>query len=374
VNRETRGRGERLQEIQAAISTAGFEAIVLVDPTNIAYVSGFRTTPFERLLALLVPASGPLRLVVPSLERDAAHSATEGAELYVWRDEEGPSSAIRSALNGITGCVGIEKRHLTVERLELLEGLDGGHTLSGCDELLLELRIRKRPEEIEQIQRACAMVDTAIQELSAAALRAGRSEVDVASETGRIFRRLGGDPGQFHPIILTGPNSALPHGHPSSRKLSSGDLVIVDIGVASGGYYADITRTFVVAVAPDREQRRLFDVVRAAHAAGIEAARPGSVACDVDRAARRVIDDAGLGHHFVHRTGHGLGLDIHEPPYLTNTSTQTLEDGMVVTVEPGVYIEGYGGVRIEDDVLIGANGPEVLTHAPIGLDPSIGAA
>jgi Xaa-Pro aminopeptidase len=374
VKTETRGREERLKEIQRVVATAGFEAIVLVDPTNIAYVSGFRTTPFERLLALLVPTSGPLRLVVPSLERDAAHSATEGAELHVWRDEEGPSDAICSALKGITGRVGIEKRHLTVERLELLESLDGGRTLDGCDELLLELRIRKRPDEIEQLRRACAMVDTAIQELSAETLRAGRSEVDVASETGRIFRRLGGDPGQFHPIILTGPNSALPHGHPGSRELRSGDLVIVDIGVASGGYYADITRTFVVDAAPDREQQRLFDVVRAAHAAGIEAARAGTAACDVDRAARRVIDDAGLGQHFVHRTGHGLGLDIHEPPYLTNTNTQTLEAGMVVTVEPGVYIEGYGGVRIEDDVLIGTDGPEVLTRAPIGLGPSIGAA
>jgi Xaa-Pro aminopeptidase len=178
----------------------------------------------------------------------------------------------------------------------------------------------------------------------------------------------GADDMGFAPAVLTGANSALPHGSSGGRELAPGDLLIVDIGAAVGGYHADITRTYVVAAEPDARQLELFEVVREAQRAGIAAARPGTPCREIDRAARSVIETAGFGAFFVHRTGHGLGLDVHEPPSLHAQNDEQLLEGAVITVEPGVYLPGYGGVRIEDDVVVTASGPEVLTRAPVGLE------
>jgi Xaa-Pro aminopeptidase len=172
----------------------------------------------------------------------------------------------------------------------------------------------------------------------------------------------------FAPAVLSGENSALPHGSSGRRELAPGDLLIVDIGAAVGGYHADITRTYVVGAEPDARQRELFEVVREAQRAGIAAAMPDTPCREIDRAARSVIEAAGLGANFVHRTGHGLGLEVHEPPSLHARNDERLAEGAVITVEPGVYFPDYGGVRIEDDVVVTASGPEVLTRAPIGLE------
>jgi Xaa-Pro dipeptidase len=181
------------------------------------------------------------------------------------------------------------------------------------------------------------------------------------------LRAEGGDSLAFEPLVLTGARSALPHGRPGATELAEADLLIIDIGVTVDGYCADITRTFVVGAEPDERQREIFDTVHAAQRAGIAAARAGVPARAVDEAARRLIGDAGFGPNFIHRTGHGLGLELHEPPYLTSKSDEPLVPGMVATVEPGIYIEGWGGVRIEDDIVIREAGADVLTSAPISL-------
>lgn len=358
---------DRFGRVQQTTAEEGFDCLLLTSPSSIAYVSGFHAKPYERLIAALVPADGPVRLVVPSLEEEAARAASGGeTQLYVWRDEEGPAAALAAALDRPGLRVGIEKGHLTVQHLELVSS-HSGIRLDGCDDLIVRLRMAKDADELELHRRAAAVVDRALARL-ASEIRPGRTEADLASALTQILLAEGADDVGFAPAVLAGANSALPHGSPGRRELASGDLLIVDIGAAVGGYHADITRTYVVGGEPDARQRELFGVVHEAQRAGIAAAKPGTPCREVDHAARSVIEAGGLGEHFVHRTGHGLGLEVHEPPSLHAQNAQPLPVGAVITIEPGVYLPGYGGVRIEDDVAVTASGPEVLTRAPVGLE------
>jgi Xaa-Pro dipeptidase len=358
---------DRLALVRTALGEEGLDGLLVAAPANIAYLCGFRPVPHERLIALVVPREGAARLVCPSLEEEAARAAVDGrVELRVWRDEEGPVDALARALADAGGRIGIEKRYLSVANAELAASALPGATLAGCDQLLERLRAVKSRAEIDVIRRAASIVDRVLG-LVAAAAKPGVTEVDLAAECAHRLRAEGGESLAFEPVILAGPRSALPHGHPGAIALAAGDLLIVDIGVTVEGYCADITRTFVVEAEPDERQREVFEVVRAAQRAGIEAVRVGSPARAVDAAARQLITDAGYGPTFVHRTGHGLGLEVHEPPYLTATNEEPLEPGMVVTVEPGIYVEGWGGIRIEDDVVVRDGTAEVLTRAPISL-------
>jgi Xaa-Pro dipeptidase len=354
---------DRSPSVQAAMAESSLDALVLAAPLNIAYVCGFHANPHERLIALVVPREGGPRLVCPSLEEDAARSAVaDEVELFVWRDEEGPADALARALRGAGERIGVEKQYLSIAYGELVA--EHG-TLAGCDDLLGGLRAVKSEDEIDAHRRAAAIVDRVVEQVAAAA-EPGITEVELAAQTA-LWLRAEGDGLAFEPIILGGPRSAMPHGHPGPRPLAEGDLLIVDIGVTVEGYAADITRAFVVAADPDERQREVFDLVHAAEQAGIAAARASAPAREVDLAARQVIEDGGYGPNFVHRTGHGLGLDSHEPPYLTSANEEPLVAGNVITVEPGIYVDGWGGVRIEDDVVIRDDGPEVLTQAPIEL-------
>jgi Xaa-Pro dipeptidase len=360
---------DRTAAVQAAMSAQRFDALLVAAPANMAYVAGFHPTPYERLIGVVVTRERPLRVVVPSLEEEAARAATpSGSEVFVWHDEEGPAGALAAALAGIGGRIGIEKAYLSVERFELTAAAVPGARLDDCGPLLARLRIAKDEGEVELLRQAAVIVDAAVQRL-AEELRPGLTEAQLAALIASVIRDEGGEVA-FDPAVLAGPKSALPHGHSNGTLVAEGDFVIVDAGAAVGGYCSDITRTFVAGRDPDSRQRELFRVVKEAQAAGIDAVAPGVPCAQVDRAARRVIEEAGLGSYFVHRTGHGLGLEVHEPPYLTATNQEPLPEASVVTVEPGVYIEGYGGVRIEDDVVVRAGGPEVLTHAAVRLEPS----
>jgi Xaa-Pro dipeptidase len=363
---------DRMSSVQAALEEAALDALLVAAPPNLGYVCGFRPNPHERLIALVVPREGPPRLVCPSLEEEAARTATGGeVELVVWRDEDGPADALARALAGAGTRVGIEKRYLSVANAELAAAAAPSASFAGCDELLARLRAVKSEEEIGTLRRACGIVDRVVTRLGELGV-AGVTEAELAAECTQQLRAEGGDGLAFDPLVLTGPRSALPHGSSGSTRLADGDLLICDIGVTVDGYAADITRTFVVGGFFDERQREVFELVHAAERAGIEAVRAGAPARAVDEAARSVIVGGGYGPNFIHRTGHGLGLEVHEEPYLTATSEQPLEAGNVVTVEPGIYIEGWGGVRIEDDVVVREDGAEVLTAAPIGLPAGIG--
>lgn len=231
-----------------------------------------------------------------------------------------------------------------------------------------ELRALKEPAEIDRIEAAAAIADDALAGVVSQLVNRP-SEAEVATELEAAMRRAGADGPGFETIVAAGPHSAHPHHHPGSRRIERGDLVVIDMGAMVDGYRSDMTRTFSIGE-PAPEQRRVLDVVHAAHAAGVAAAAPGTPTRAVDAAARSVIRESGWAEHFVHPTGHGLGLEIHEPLRVSATSDATLAPGHAVTVEPGVYIPGVGGARLEDTLEITVSGNRALTRSP--AEPVVG--
>ena len=336
----------------------GLDAVYISRPVSIAYLTGFFADPHERLMGLSVrPASATL--IVPALEQQRASERAADVEIAAWRDGEDPYALVARALPR-TAEVGVEKDHLTLAVAEAITTRGGISELIDVGAEIRRMRLLKTPEEVEHLARAAAITDEVTDDVISK-LRAGESEVDVAFAIGSAIGARGGVL-SFPSLVQSGPNSALPHLEPSSRRLGRGDFVLLDFGAAEDGYKADMTRMAVVGEPSDR-QSDIHRVVLAAHDAAVAAVRPGATTGDVDAAARRVIDTAGFGPNFVHRVGHGLGLEAHEAPSLDPGSKTVLESGMVFTVEPGIYIPGFGGVRIEDDVVVEEGGCRVLTNA-----------
>jgi Xaa-Pro aminopeptidase len=246
--------------------------------------------------------------------------------------------------------------------VRLLERCAPGCQLVPAEEVLGKLRMRKDECELEQMRRAIAVTEAALRS-TMRQVGAGMTEREIATLLTVEMLQAGGEGMAFSPIVVAGLNSASPHATPTDRPIQPGETVIVDCGATVGGYAADITRTFAIGEL-EPELVQVYEVVRAANGAGLAAAGPGVPAEEVDRAARAVIEDAGYGEYFIHRTGHGLGLEVHEPPFIVSGNQRPLEPGMTFTVEPGVYLPGRGGVRIEDDVLVTPSGAESLTTFP----------
>jgi Xaa-Pro dipeptidase len=333
-------------------------AACVTDPTSIAYLTNFYANPHERLLALAVRADGAV-LVVPDLERENAEGRAIGVSILSWQDGQDPFRILRAALDD-PPLLAVEKEHLTIARWERL---DVGE-IEDCSEALRAMRAVKQPGELELLQRAAQLTDQ-VTEAIFSELRAGLTEREVATRLNALINETGSGLA-FGSLVQAGPNSALPHLPPAERALAAGDLVLLDFGARHRGYNADTTRMAVVGE-PDEEQRRVHQAVLDAHDRAIEAIRAGVTCGEVDAAARRSLEQAGLGERFIHRTGHGLGLDAHEGPNLEPGSPLRLVAGNVVTVEPGAYIPGWGGVRIEDDIVVEDDGARILTRADRSL-------
>ncbi len=338
------------------------DAAYISRPVSIAYLTGVRAEPYERLVALAVRPDRAT-LILPAIERENAERAKTDAEIVTWRDGEDAYDFVNHALAGAAR-LGVEKEHMTLAVAEALrERLHTREMLDLAPEIR-RLRRTKSPVELEKLAHAAAITDAATDEILGR-LHGGQTELEVAVAIGASIGAAGGALA-FQTLVLSGPNSALPHGRPSGQHLGQGDLVLLDFGAAYEGYCADTTRVAVVG-APTARQREIHGLVLAAHDAAIDAVRAGATTGDVDSAARKVIEAAGLGDRFFHRTGHGLGLEAHEDPSLDPGSRTVLEVGMVFTVEPGIYIPGWGGVRIEDDVVVEADGCRLLTKADRSL-------
>jgi Xaa-Pro dipeptidase len=334
------------------------DAAYITKPVSIAYLTGFHAEPFERLMALVVrPAAATL--IVPAIEREKASRQVDQAEIVSWRDGEDAFGFVRLALEGCAE-VGVEKDHMTVQNSELLIARTAAREMVDAGPEIRRLRRIKSASEIEKLARAAAITDAAGDAVFAR-MRPGQTELEISVLIGAAIGELGGTLA-FESLVQSGPNSALPHARPTSRRLAEGDFVLLDFGAACDGYRADTTRMAVVGE-PSAKHREIHDLVLAAHDAAIESVRAGTTAGAVDSAARQVIDAAGMGERFFHRTGHGLGLEAHEEPSLDPGSATVMEVGMVFTIEPGVYVPGWGGVRIEDDVVVERGGCRVLTQA-----------
>jgi Xaa-Pro dipeptidase len=352
----------RLSLLRAWVSRQGLDAAYITRPVSIAYLTGFRAEPFERLMALAVRPDGAT-LIVPAIEREKAAGATDQAAVVAWRDGEDPYKLVRQALEGGPN-VGVEKDHLTVHAAETLLARTAVREMVDVSEEIRRLRRIKTAAEVALLARAAAITDDVTEQI-AIQLQAGQSELEVAVIIDAAIGAAGGTL-SFESLVQSGPNSALPHHRPGSRKLAAGDLVLLDFGAGFEGYRADTTRMAVVGT-PNERQLQLHSLVLAAHDAAIAEVRAGTTTGAVDAAARNVIAAAGMADAFFHRVGHGLGLDAHEDPSLDPGSTTVLEPGMVFTIEPGVYIPGWGGIRIEDDVVVEDGGCRVLTKADHAL-------
>jgi Xaa-Pro aminopeptidase len=353
----------RLHALRAQMAAAAVDLVALGPTANMRYIAGYASHPDERLCLVLV-TQDDVKAVVPALNADDWNAHVAIAPL-TWRDADGPADALAAALAGLP-----EVRRLAVDGsmradflLPLLAATQPKDTIAAVS-LIAPVRARKSPEEVAALSRAAAQADRAMA-AGVAACRPGVAETEIAAVVEEAFRRDGADKVTFT-IVASGPNGAFPHHHSGSRRLQRGDAVILDIGATLDDYQSDITRTVFLGE-PPAEFRRVYDAVLAANEGARNAVAPGVPAQEVDRAARSTLEAAGLGEYFVHRTGHGIGLEGHEPPWIMAGNPQALEEGMAFSVEPGVYLPGRFGVRIEDIVVVTAAGVRTLTGYDHGL-------
>lgn len=357
----------RYDRILQLISSHGLDGVVINPGPSFVYMTGLFFHLSERPTLLLITAEGRSALVHPRLETPKLASSSIPLEGFPFDDDPSgwPGVIARSAqsLNLSGKKIGVEPNRLRVLEWSLLQTAAPDCRLVPAGGLFADLRILKDAGEIESVRRAARIAESALS-ATLPLIKPGISEREVAAELVFQLLRAGSDPElPFMPIVSGGPNSANPHAVPTERLIQRGDLLVIDFGAAYQGYASDITRTFAIGeTEPELEQ--IYAAVLAANAAGRAAGRPGLRAGQIDDAARGVIAAAGYADYFTHRTGHGLGMEGHEAPYLFAANEQVLEPGMLYTVEPGIYLPDRGGVRIEDDVVVTPGGSESLTIYP----------
>jgi len=346
----------RLDRLRGEMASRNLDAFLVTDLLNVRYLSGFTGS---YAFALITRDDA----VLLTDFRYAEQSAEECPGLYLELVEShwvpGAQRAVERA--GVKS-VGFESHSLSYHHWSELSAAIPDIRLVPEEDLVGRLRLVKDEAETALIREAVRIADLAYAHI-AKFIKPGLTERDVAAELDFFMRRNGADKEGFDTIVASGPRSALPHGKSSDRMISKGELIVLDFGAAFQGYHSDITRTFVLGP-PDDRQDEIYGIVLEAQSKAISALRPGLLGGDVDSVAREYIAERGFGEHFGHGLGHGLGLDVHDGRVLARASEIMLEAGMVVTVEPGIYIPGWGGIRIEDDVLVTDSGAEVLTQSP----------
>ena len=366
----TAGLAQRHARIRESIETLSLDALIVTPSVNIRYLSNHAGTA-----GILVITRDAVHLLIDFRYQEAVRalqaSASACPALRVWDVPASYEEALIGCLAevGVT-TVGFEAAHVTVARHEWWRETIAGRglevTLRSTERIVEQARMIKDASEVAILRDAAGRLDQ-VMPVVLAAVRAGTTEREVAGAIESAMRDAGYERMAFDTIVASGPHSAMPHYRAGTRALAAGDLLVLDFGGVLDGYCCDLTRTVSIGP-PSREARRVYDAVRDAHAAAVAAVRPGIDASAIDAAARDLLRDRGLGDAFGHGTGHGLGLDVHEEPRIGKPRADVppvmLAPGMVFTIEPGAYIPGFGGVRIEDDVLVTESGCELLTHLP----------
>jgi Xaa-Pro dipeptidase len=353
---------DRITRLQQAMLEHEIDAVALNPGPTLVYLTGLSFHLMERPVLAIFSANADPILIAPDLERAKAESTSFDLQLYSY-DESASSRAetFQAACQSIQGLrVGVEPLRMRVMELRLLEEHSANTAFVSAESILDSLRVIKTQDEIEIMRKAVLAAEDALK-ATIPLIRIGMTESELEAElTMQLLRAGSVSDFPFDPIVASGPNSALPHATPTERNLQTGELLILDWGARLNGYISDITRTFALGEI-DEELKTIYEVVRTANQAGREAVRPGAQCGEIDQAARNVIEEAGYGEYFIHRTGHGIGMEAHEPPYIRGDNLRVLEPGMTFTVEPGIYLPGRGGVRIEDDMLVTSEGVESLT-------------
>lgn len=357
----------RLDRLTASLSNSNLDAVILNPGPTLKYLTGLNFHLMERPVVLFVaPGRDPV-LVLPELELPKVdlfpfkvQGVAYGENPAEWDDAF--TKAVRS-LGLDAKRIGVEPRQLRLLEFRYVRAGAPEADFPDATDVLAELRLRKDKAEVESMRRAVKIAQDALEE-TLQRIKTGMTEREVASELVMQLLKHGSESEMpFAPIVSAGPNSANPHASPTDRKLQAGDLLVVDWGAAYDGYISDLTRTFAVGEV-DEEYQKIHKIVQEANTAGRAAAKPGVPCADVDKAARGVIEKAGYGKYFTHRTGHGIGMEGHEAPYMRGDNMQILEPGMAFTVEPGIYLANRNGVRIEDNMVITENGAESLSDMP----------
>jgi Xaa-Pro aminopeptidase len=355
---------KRLAALREKMRETDTDLVALGPGSHMQWLLGFHPHPDERPCLLLV-GKAKETFLMPVLNAEGTREATDIA-FHTWADAEGPATALAAALAEVDAPavkkVALDETMRADFALLLLGALpEAKHAFT--EETLGALRMRKDAGEFARLKMNAAIADRAMQK-AFASIRPGMTETELAAIIKDHFGSEGAQPAFW--IVGAGGNGAFPHHQAGERKLAEGDAVVIDIGGRKDGYPSDMTRMAVVG-SPPEGYGQIHTIVEKAVLAALKAARPGVKASEVDAAARNVIADAGYGEYFVHRTGHGLGVDIHEPPYITSTSDVILEEGMVFSIEPGIYIPGRFGIRLEDIVILREDGPEILSSLPRDL-------
>jgi Xaa-Pro dipeptidase len=357
----------RLNNLTASMRTSKLDAVILNPGPTLTYLTGLKFHLMERPVVLFVaPGQDPV-LVLPELELPKIELFPYKVQAFAYG--ENPlewENAFRKAAQALSldgKRIGVEPRQLRL--------LEFSHVKAGAPEsefpdasnVLSILRLKKDKAEVDAMRRAVKIAQDAL-EATIPLIKIGMTERELSSELVMQLLKNGSDSEfPFAPIVSAGPNSANPHASPTERKLQAGDLLVVDWGAAYDGYISDLTRTFSVGEVED-ELQKIHKIVQEANAAGRAAGKPGVPCADVDKAARDVIEKSGYGKYFTHRTGHGIGMEGHEDPYMRGDNMQLLEPGMAYTVEPGIYLTGRNGVRIEDNIVITETGADCLSDMP----------
>lgn len=351
---------QRMKNLKGMLKDEGFRGAIIVPGPNMRYFTGVNSLMLERPFMLLVPTEGEPNLVAPALEAGPYGECPLPMRIHSWTDSEGSDGAVAKAVGevGMKGRWGVEGKVPFLFLSKVTKR--AAPKLADAEPILQGLREVKDRTEVELLRRSARILADSFADFPGL-VKEGMSELDLAkAATDTIYAK--GATKVDDMLVQSGPRAADPHGLPTSRKIARGESIIIDVGSVYEGYYADMTRTFCIGSAPDVE--KVYEKVLEAEVAGIESASVGVRVGDVDGAARGVLKRAGMGGYFIHRTGHGLGLEVHEAPYIVEDGKEKLGQNMCFTVEPGVYIRGKLGVRIEDDVLMQGRKGVATTDTP----------
>ena len=356
---------QRVRRAQELLVTNGVDLMILTSSVDMFYLTGFTDEQRERLMFLMVPR--PPRepvFVLPTLYETEARARTPVKDVRAWRDGQDPFAPVLEVLGGLGRAepvVAIDETMFARFLLPMVKRARASWTSAAP--IMVKLRLTKDAREVATMKEVGRLTDEVMAK-AIAACAPGVEELTVARLIQRSFMELGAEPTAAVPIVAAGPNGAMPHYRAGHRKMARGDLVVLDFCGSVEGYWSDVTRTICIGEASE-EARRVYKLVAEAHLAGVRRCVADNTCQAVDAATRGVITAGGYGEAFIHRTGHGLGLEIHEEPQIVGNNPQPLEPGMVFSVEPGVYLSGRFGARVEDCVVVNANGPATeLTHFP----------
>lgn len=353
---------DRLVRAQAALAAAGADVLLVGPSPDLRYLTGIDAHISERLNLLVLPVTGRASFVVPRLEALNFEDKAGLLDLVAWEETESPTDKVAALIGGTAKSAVGDQLH-AVFLLRIQDAVAGGSWVQGGP-IIRELRVRKDAAEVEAQREVARRTDVAWAQFLEAGPISGMTETQAMQRLSDLMAAQGTVP--MFGICASGPHAAMPHHHTGDRILQQGDSVIFDFGAELDGYLSDMTRTVFIGD-PSAEQRKVYDIVLRANQAAFEAVRPGVPCEDIDKAARDLITAEGYGEVFIHRVGHGLGMDVHEDPYLVRGNTEPLTEGMVFSDEPGIYLAGKFGVRIEDTVLCTADGAVRLNAAPKDL-------